>query len=298
MGRILRAEDGRVRTAWRMVLFIVGLPALALGGGYAYPRVLGALGVKPPTPMASWKIAAYYALLSAVWFVWVALCRRLMDRRTVSSLGLRLSSWDALGAVGGCLLGVGLVGGGAAALYVSGGYRYAGTGALAEALAPATIFVFAAFAEEITCRGYILQNLRDIERPVVGVLVSSVVFSCFHAINPAMWSSFLPPLNLFLTGIVFALTYIASGNIWFPTAMHFGWNLAEGPVLGTRVSGISMEGWLNLEPVRGAPDLLTGGQFGLEGSVVVTAIQCVVICGFLVILWRRAEGLSRGVQDE
>jgi len=289
MWGILRARDERIRTVWRLLVFVVGLVALAVGMSYGFGWVLRALGMSPPRQLLSWKVVTYYAVLSATWFVWVGLCRRFMDHRTVASLGLSVSGQEALAAGGGGLLGGGLVFVGVGILFICGGYEYAGIGRFPAPLAPAATFVFAAFAEEITCRGYMLQNLRDIGRPVLGVLLSSAVFSIFHTINPAMWSSFLPPLNLFLTGILLALAYIASGNIWFPTALHYGWNLVEGPVLGTRVSGIAMEGWLNFDVVSTAPGWLTGGGFGLEGSVVATGVQCTAICGFLIVLWRSSS---------
>src|SRR5262249_21607212 len=83
-------------------------------------------------------------------------------------------------------------------------------------------FAVMAFFEEIVCRGYLLQNLVDIRRPVFGVLFSSTVFWLLHSLNPAAWSSPIVSLNLCGAGIVLALAYRTSGNIWFPRAMHLG----------------------------------------------------------------------------
>jgi hypothetical protein len=148
-------------------------------------------------------------------------------------------------------------------------------------------FPFAAFTEEIVCRGYILQNMRDIGQPLTGVIISSAIFTLFHSLNPGVWANIVPVLSLFLTGVLLALLYILSGNIWFPTAVHFVWNATEGPVLGTRVSGMPVDGLLNFEANSGSGALLTGGQFGIEGSVVLVVAQSVLIGVLLIILWRR-----------
>ena len=288
MMAILRAEDGRIRTVWRILIFLVGLAAGGVGVSLGFRALLALPGISSPTRLLSWQITLHTALLTGLWFGWVTLCRRLIDRRPLSSLGLRrLTPRGTAGLMGAALLGGGLICVGIAVLYVAGAYRYTGIGSVGVFPPAATLFIFAAFAEEIVLRGYILQNLRDIRHPVAGVIISAVIFSGFHALNPAVGASFLPAANLFLAGVLLALAYISSGNIWYPTALHYGWNLVEGPVLGTPVSGLSMESWLNFERTAGTPRMLSGGEFGLEGSVVMTGVQCVAICGFLMVIWFR-----------
>ncbi len=296
---ILRAKDGRIRTDWRVVVFLAGVVGVAVGGRLGMKLLEDVLGITAAARLMSWQAALRVALVTALGFGWAALCRRVMDHRPVSSLGLRPAPRQGVKLAGGALLGAGLICAGIGVLYVAGGYRYAGPGDAALLPVAATLFLFAAFAEEIVLRGYVLQNMRDIRRPVAGIIISSVIFSGFHGLNPAVGSSFVPALNLFLAGVLLGLAYIASGNIWFPTALHYGWNMMEGPVLGTPVSGMSMEGWLNFERTAEASQFLSGGEFGLEGSVVVTGIQCVAICGFLVVLWfrRSAEGGEAGAGE-
>src|SRR5262249_55584117 len=77
-------------------------------------------------------------------------------------------------------------------------------------------------------------------------------------------------VNLFGAGVVLALAYRSSGNIWFPTAMHCGWNLAQGVLFELPVSGIRTDGLLDVRIVESAPAWLTGGAFGIEGSILTT----------------------------
>ena len=50
--------------------------------------------------------------------------------------------------------------------------------------------------------------------------------------------------------------------------MHLTWNFFQGPVFGFEVSGIEAESIIN-QSVSGS-DLLTGGAFGFEGSLLCT----------------------------
>lgn len=94
--------------------------------------------------------------------------------------------------------------------------------------------------------------------------------------------SWLAALNTFEAGILFRVAYVVSRNLWLPIAIHFAWNFMLGPVLGLSVSGqnpfpvtwqlLKMEG----------PSLLTGGNFGLEGSIIVTVTTAMII-GSLIL---------------
>jgi hypothetical protein len=285
MGIFRDKERGRLRTVWRFLVFLAGVPAIMVSVGWVLYPIVDASGLIPKgVPVA----VVPYALTFILTLAWVVLCRRLLDRRSVSSLGLSVSGTGVLWAAAAGLLGGLLAGGSLGILWVAGAYRHVGDAEAMLSARVAFVFPFAAFLEEIMCRGYLLQNLREVRRPVVGIVFSSLVFSALHALNPAIFSFVVPAVNLLLVGVLFALAYIVSGNIWFPTALHLGWNLAEGPLLGTPVSGLTMDGWVDLKAVSGASDLLTGGEFGLEGSIVTTGVLCVAIIGFLLVLRRHA----------
>ena len=83
-----------------------------------------------------------------------------------------------------------------------------------------------------------------------------------------------------------------SGNLWFPSAMHFMWNFCQGAVFGIPVSGMSVDGWLPLARIGPEDDMISGGAFGLEGSVVLVLLQGAAIVILLVILHRQRFALS------
>jgi len=294
MAEILRDNEGRLRTVWRFGIFLVGFVLLYLIIGMALGIILTVLDLFDPSAAMDdifFLFAVVAFPLSVCVFGWVAVCRHFFDHRSVRSMGLTASRKDlVLAALGGTAAGGGLVGFTLLILWALGVYSYAGAGGGSDAVLLLVGLPFAAFNEEVICRGYLLQNLRDIGRPVAGVIISSAIFAMLHSLNPGVWFSLLPMLSLFLVGVVFALSYMLSGNIWFPTALHFAWNTMEGPVLGTPVSGMSVDGFLQFEPVQGAQRILSGGSFGMEGSLVLVLIQCAVILGLLLWMWQGQQG--------
>lgn len=142
------------------------------------------------------------------------------------------------------------------------------------------VYLPAVFHEELLFRGYPFQKIWR-EHRLAAVLVSSLVFAALHAGNNAF--SILAMANLFFAGILLALAYARYERLWFPIGIHLGWNLLSGPILGYNVSGyVSSESLLRTTG-RGAP-WLTGGLFGIEGSVWIVVVE---LAGIALLLRRR-----------
>jgi hypothetical protein len=139
--------------------------------------------------------------------------------------------------------------------------------------------------EEVLCRGWLLQ-LGARYRPWVGVLVSSLVFTFLHSLNPNL--SGLALLNLFLFALFAAFYALYEGGLWGIGALHAAWNWAQGNLFGIAVSGAQPSGGalLNLQTV--GPEVITGGAFGSEGGLAVTAVLVIGIA-VIIALARRAS---------
>jgi membrane protease YdiL (CAAX protease family) len=295
----------RLRTVWRFVIFGAGFvgaqmitSVLVLIGWIAY---LWATGSMPrngdPTQLLAqvegdWMVplqiaaAVPYTVLITVWTLF---CRRQIDRRSIRSMGLsRPSGRPTESVFGGLLFGLLPLSAAALSVLALNGFEFKGTSASAQTAWLVPTLLLMAFAEEIVCRGYLMQNLVDLGRPAWGVIVSAILFWLAHAFNPAAWSPPLVPLNMIGAGVTLALAYRVAGNIWFPTAMHFGWNFAQGVVFEIPVSGIRTDGLIDFVVIESAPSWLTGGAFGLEASVMVTLVEAGLTATFLVLLRGRA----------
>lgn len=129
--------------------------------------------------------------------------------------------------------------------------------------------------QQLILCGYILQTLRDSAGPVAAILLAAGLFTLLH--SGGFDGAWLPPVNVFLAGVLFCLAYHATSNLWLPVGIHFGWNFLLGPVSGLTVSGTERLGlgWQMFE-LEG-PALMTGGMFGIEGGLVVTTMTAAVI---------------------
>jgi membrane protease YdiL (CAAX protease family) len=142
------------------------------------------------------------------------------------------------------------------------------------------VYLPAVFHEELLFRGYPFQKIWKSHR-VAAILFSSVVFAALHAGNNAF--SLLAMTNLFFAGILLALAYARYERLWFPIGIHLGWNLLSGPILGYNVSGYESSESVLRTAGRGSP-WLTGGYFGIEGSVWIVIVE---LAGIGLLLRRR-----------
>lgn len=146
-------------------------------------------------------------------------------------------------------------------------------------------FAIQGMAEEVFFRGYIQSSVAASKGMWFAVIVQAVLFAAIHALNPGM--QLLPALNLVVFGFLFGLLYWYADSMWLVGAMHFAWNFLLGPVLGIEVSGMVLPSTVFEASVSG-DELLTGGPFGVEGSILTTIIG-VLGCVILHLLIRRKQ---------
>jgi CAAX amino terminal protease family. len=152
------------------------------------------------------------------------------------------------------------------------------------------LFAMVAVNEETFARGYILRSLMESMGKYWALLISAVVFAALHGFNPSM--SWIAMINLLIAGILLGVYYIHFKNLWFSIGLHLTWNYFQGPVWGYHVSGTTTSGILTLQE-RGST-LISGGEFGFEGSLVCTIMMLVAIVA--IDLWARRERLKEELQ--
>lgn len=138
------------------------------------------------------------------------------------------------------------------------------------------LYIFVGFAEEIFFRGYCMTALKQTGHTWVVVIVSSLIFSIAHGLNPNV--SVLGLANIFIVGLLFAFMFLKTGNLWLPIGFHISWNYFQGSIFGFPVSGTEPHGIYNIGRVEGA--LWSGGSFGPEGGLIATVM---LVIGFLVV---------------
>jgi hypothetical protein len=134
------------------------------------------------------------------------------------------------------------------------------------------LFAVVAVVEETLIRGYVLRNLMKSFSKYSSLILSSIIFSLFHGLNPNI--DLLALCNLFLAGILLGLSYMHTKNLWFPIGLHLGWNLFQS-LLGFNVSGTNAYSIIEFNLTD--QNILNGGYFGFEGSVFCVIAQLILI---------------------
>ncbi len=146
------------------------------------------------------------------------------------------------------------------------------------------LFAGVAAAEELLFRGFIFQRLMAGLGQLPAQLILAGYFLLTHLNNPGMTGDvkILAGINIFLASLMFGLAFIRTQSLAMPLGLHFMANLMQGGILGFGVSGTDQSGLLS--PVFSkVPVWLTGGQFGLEASVL--GLVCVVVTLILLQGW-------------
>lgn len=143
-------------------------------------------------------------------------------------------------------------------------------------------YVVQTMSEEVLFRGFVLVSLSARYPIAIALAVSSVAFALLHAANGGI--TILAIVNIILVGWMLGLMFLKTGDIWLCGGFHCMWNYIQGPLAGMAVSG-SEEGSFTLfhTVVESGNDLLSGGSFGLEASIITTVVF-VVLLGVLTFM--------------
>ncbi len=278
-----------ITTGWARALVFVFLyisVLLAAGFGLIFLFKSNGLGMDkiPSDPRFLFASITASCLIS---FVLVWLFRKMVDRASFISLGFETRQMTGHAAVG-FFLGILLLCMGTILLVATGFLHWTDINFNAKDLFLSMgLMILVAFSEELVFRGYILQNLLDSIGKWPALLISALSFALAHSANPGF--SLLAALNIFLAGILLGINYIYTRNLWYAILLHFSWNYFQGPILGYDVSGQNLQSLFQHE-VKGSI-WITGGSFGLEGSLITTGLFIVAI-GLMAFVYKKKLALA------
>ena len=268
--------------AWIIALVMI-IAGSAIGGG------LGSVVLGDPAETDTlYQFGEFFAfgVTLLLLFLWV----RFKEGRPFSSVGFRGQN-----PVGKFLLGVVL---GAVMMSIGVGIAWA-TGQFetgqsshtnlgADALLPIALLLFVFFlqgsTEEAVTRGYMLQIGGRQINGWVAIIGTSFIFAAAH---PGI--SALALLNIFLYALFASFVALGAGNLWLICGLHAGWNYFQGNIFGVPVSGNPEANSLfAFGPTPGSSDLMTGGDFGVEASIIGTGVLAVALV-ISFVYYRRQE---------
>lgn len=138
-----------------------------------------------------------------------------------------------------------------------------------------TIFgwVIQGASEEILTRGWLMTSLGAKTNIYLAIILNSSLFTALHILNPSV--SYIALLNLFIFGVFASVYAIYEGGIWGICGFHAGWNWFQGNILGIEVSGNKPIGGSLVKLIPGDLKLISGGNFGIEASIITTMVLCI-----------------------
>lgn len=236
----------------------------------------------------------YYGF--SVFFVVTLLYCKLIEKRKIKSLGFNKKVCDYfVGAAGAIILLAVIV----CVCCVTGAMRFNSFTSGADVLYLLALlvgFLIQGSAEELVCRGFLLPSLSKKVSLPIAILVSSTAFALPHL--PTVLESdpqfaVVGVINLYLVSVVFSLLFILRSNIYIVCGLHSIWNFVLNGAIGLSVSGTQGNTNALMSINVNADNLLSGGVYGVEASIITTAVLAVAAVVLGIICHKR--GLNDGL---
>jgi hypothetical protein len=190
----------------------------------------------------------------------------IVEKRRVAELS-RPHLLRELGA--GVLLGAFLLCLTVGVLAALGAYQVTGSNGWAPMLATVPGFILFAVLEEVVMRGIVFRIVEKSLGSWIALAISAAIFGLLHLLNTG--TTFLNAGSVMVeAGVMLAAAYMVTRRLWFCIGIHVAWNFTEGGIFSAAVSAGDTKGLLQAKLI--GADWLTGGSFGVEGSIVAFAI--------------------------
>jgi membrane protease YdiL (CAAX protease family) len=237
------------------------------------------------------ELVSSFLLVYFILWAWV----KLFEKRPFWTMGYEIKNAAyqyARGLIFGTLIFAGAViilAGFGSVSFEQGAPARQGFAALGGVLLVLVGWIVQGGSEEILMRGWVLPVIGARYKPWIGLLVSSLIFSLLHGLNPGL--SVIALVNLALFGVFTGLYAMREGSLWGVSALHSVWNWVQGNFFGFQVSGLDAKGGTLINLMETGADWFTGGPFGPEGGLAVTIVLAI---GILITLFWKASSEAVG----
>ena len=283
-----QAEAGTppaVKPLWRRILdfplvaLVVAVALFILANAIAFQ--IGKL-LPPMDPNARLALRAAIGI-AIVWTVYKLAIRHLGERPRDD---LRLA--DAPRGLGiGLLFGAVLFSAVVGVAAIADVYNIVGEGGTSDLVRLLiAVAILPGFMEELLFRGIMFRWIEELGGSWVALLLTSALFGLGHFYNPnaTAFSSFAIALE---AGVLLGGAYMLTRNLWMAIGLHAAWNFTQGWIFDVPVSGTNQDGMV--EAQLSGPELLSGGAFGLEASVIAMVLATAAGVALVVLAIKRGE---------
>ncbi len=281
----LSTEEKPAKPLWRRIAdfpLVTMLIALAL---FVAANALALLIIRmlPPLDQAVKTVAQAALIIGITLLVYKVAIRHLGERPRDD---LRLADAPkglGIGLAFGAILFAAVVGVAA----IADVYNIIGEGGTAELLqAAVAVAILPGFMEELLFRGILFRWLEEFGGSWFALALTAALFGLAHLFNPnaTVLSSFAIALE---AGVLLGGAYMLTRNLWMAIGLHAAWNFTQGWIFDVPVSGTDQNGMV--EARLSGPELLSGGAFGLEASLIAMVLATAAGVILVVLAVRRGE---------
>jgi membrane protease YdiL (CAAX protease family) len=211
---------------------------------------------------------------------------RYYEKRKITELSTnKLAKYLATGVLLGFVLQSFTIG----VIYLNKGLSVISVNSIAYVI-PSLAMVTAAIFEEVIFRGVIFRITEEKLGSYTALAISALIFGAIHLVNPN--STLISGLAVAIeAGLLLGAAYIYTRNLWYPIAIHFAWNFTQSGIYGASTSGHAITKSLFTTRIGGST-MISGGQFGPEGSVQAM-IFCLTATIILMVLNKRQNKIIK-----
>lgn len=173
-------------------------------------------------------------------------------------------------------------------LFALGYYKVLSTSNASNLLLLLVFFATLSVFEEVIFRGIIYRITEESLGTNLALIISALLFGLAHLLNEH--ANAISLISAASGGLLAGLLLSMTKRLWLPIFFHAGWNWAQAS-LGVAVSGIEeLPGFI--ESRLEGPELITGGAFGPENSVI-TVVFVLILSGMAYYLTLRRGNLKQ-----
>jgi uncharacterized protein len=194
-----------------------------------------------------------------------------VERRPVSDLALRGSAREL---AFGVLLGFGLYAVCVLILVMLGYCRIDGLGTWHALVPGLAVTIATGVYEELWFRGTVFRLIQEWFGSWAALVISAFAFGFVHLSTEGATVRDVTFISI-EAGVLLTAAYLLTGRLWLSIGFHATWNFTQGYVFSGSLSGNPAPDGL-IKATMNGPELLTGGSFGMEGSVVALLVLTTV----------------------
>jgi membrane protease YdiL (CAAX protease family) len=277
-----------LRAGWKWLLFILVMAAII----FVLAQPVRLLLPRPaPHTSPSLKLMGWFQTIQAAGvLIATGVMAKLIDKERWGYFGLPLVRAFRSEFWVGCFAGFGALAIQLTLMRLGGWFEFGplalhGKDILSYGMYWGFFFLCTGFFEEGMLRGYPQRVLTNGMGFWPSAVLLSLLFAALHLGNPG--ENKFGIFMVFVDGMLMCFTLWRTGNMWFAVGNHAAWDWSQTFFFGTPDSGMKPIGAL-FSPSFHGPALLSGGNAGPEGSVLVLLSEALVAV-LVALLYRKRK---------